>query len=63
VVDRSKLITTDGVLFDPALYEAVPRPLSAAEDGSRPARIPALRSCTGDGELTPAPARPAAAAE
>jgi len=50
MIDRSKLVTADGVLFDPANYEVVLRPLSILEGGGWLATIPALPGCTGDGE-------------
>ena len=50
MIDRSKLIATDGLLFDPALYEVVLRPLSADEGGGWLGSIPTLLGCTGDGE-------------
>ena len=50
MIDRSKLITTDGTLFDPARYEVNLRPLSDDEGGGWLATIPALPGCTGDGE-------------
>jgi antitoxin HicB len=50
MIDRSKLITTDGSLFDPALYEVILRPLTVEEGGGWLATIPALPGCTGDGD-------------
>ena len=50
MIDRSKLVTTDGTLFDPARYEVNLRPLSDEEGGGWLATIPALPECTGDGE-------------
>ncbi len=50
MIDRSKMMTTDGKRFDPALYEVSLRPLSAEEGGGWLAVIPALPGCTGDGE-------------
>ncbi len=46
----SKLVVSDGSLFDPAAYEVILRPLDAAEGGGWLATIPALPGCTGDGE-------------
>ena len=50
MIDRSKLITNDGSLFDPVLYEVNLRPLTLDEGGGWLATIPALPGCTGDGE-------------
>jgi len=50
MIDRSKLKTTDGMVFDPNLYEIVLRPLSQQEGGGWLATIPALPGCMGDGE-------------
>jgi len=47
---KSKLVVSDGSLFDPAAYEVILRPLDAAEGGGWLATIPALPGCTGDGE-------------
>jgi antitoxin HicB len=47
---RSKLVASDGSLFDPAAYEVTLRPLDATEGGGWLATIPALPGCTGDGE-------------
>lgn len=50
MIDRSKLVVSDGSLFDPAAYEVTLRPLDAAEGGGWLATVPALPGCTGDGE-------------
>jgi antitoxin HicB len=50
MIDRSKLVTANGTMFDPALYEVTIRPLSADEGGGWLATIPELPGCTGDGE-------------
>jgi len=50
MIDRSKLITADGTLFEPALYEVRLRPLTEEEGGGWLATIPSLPGCTGDGE-------------
>lgn len=50
MIDRSRLMTTDGTVFDPELYEVTIRPLTAGEGGGWLATIPALPGCTGDGE-------------
>lgn len=50
MIDRSKLVTADGSLFDPADYEVVLRPLNLEEGGGWLATMPALPGCTGDGE-------------
>jgi len=50
MIDRSKLVTKDGSLFDPARYDVSLHPLSEAEGGGWLATIPALPGCTGDGE-------------
>lgn len=50
MIDRSKLMTIDGLPFDPARYEVTLRPLSGDEGGGWLATIPALPGCTGDGE-------------
>ena len=50
MIDRSKLVTTAGTVFDPARYEVNLRPLSDAEGGGWLAIIPALPGCSGDGE-------------
>ena len=47
---KSKLVVSDGSLFDPASYEVILRPLHEAEGGGWLATIPALPGCTGDGE-------------
>ena len=47
---KSKLVVSDGSLFDPAAYEVILRPLDGAEGGGWLAVIPALPGCTGDGE-------------
>lgn len=47
---KSKLVVSDGSLFDPAAYEVILRPLDAAEGGGWLAIIQALPGCTGDGE-------------
>jgi antitoxin HicB len=49
MINRSKMITTDGTLFDPARYEVNLRPLTDDEGGGWLATIPALPGCTGDG--------------
>jgi antitoxin HicB len=49
MIDRSKLLTVDGRLFDPARYEVVLRPLTQEEGSGWLATIPALPGCTGDG--------------
>jgi antitoxin HicB len=50
MTEKSKLVVSDGSLFDPAAYEVILRPLDAAEGGGWLATIPALPGCTGDGE-------------
>ena len=50
MTETSKLVVSDGSLFDPAAYEVILRPLDAAEGGGWLATIPALPGCTGDGE-------------
>jgi predicted RNase H-like HicB family nuclease len=50
MIDKSKLVVSDGSLFDPAAYEVVLRPLHADEGGGWLATIPDLPGCTGDGE-------------
>ena len=50
MIDRSKLLTTDGAMFDPAAYGVSLRPLSQEEGGGWLATIPDLPGCTGDGE-------------
>ena len=50
MIDRSKLIASDGSLFDPTAYEVTLRPLSADEGGGWFATVPALPGCMGDGE-------------
>jgi antitoxin HicB len=47
---RSKLVVSDGSVFDPAAYEVMLRPLEAAEGGGWLATMPDLPGCTGDGE-------------
>lgn len=49
MIDRSKLKTSNGLPFDPALYEVVLRPLLQDEGAGWLAMIPALPGCTGDG--------------
>lgn len=46
----SKLVVSDGSVFDATAYEVTLRPLDAAEGGGWLATIPALPGCTGDGE-------------
>lgn len=50
MIDRSKLVVSDGSLFDPSAYEVTLRPLDAAEGGGWLATVPALPGCTGDGD-------------
>jgi antitoxin HicB len=50
MIKRSKLVVSDGSLFDPAAYEVTLRPLDATEGGGWLAIIPALPGCTGDGK-------------
>jgi antitoxin HicB len=50
MIDRSKLVTADGVMFDPCAYAVSLRPLSPEEGGGWLATIPDLPGCTGDGE-------------
>ena len=50
MIDRSKLIRSDGVPFEPADYALLVEPLSADDGGGWFARIPALPGCVGDGE-------------
>ena len=50
MTETSKLVVSDGSLFDPAAYEVILRPLDTAEGGGWLATIPALPGCTGDGE-------------
>lgn len=50
MIDKTKLVVSDGSLFDPAAYEVVLRPLDIAEGGGWLAMVPALAGCTGDGE-------------
>lgn len=50
MIDRTKLMTTDGTAFDPSRYEITLRPLTGDEGGGWLATIPALPGCTGDGE-------------
>lgn len=50
MIDRSKLIASDGSLFDPAAYEVTLRPLSADEGGGWFATVPDLPGCMGDGD-------------
>jgi predicted RNase H-like HicB family nuclease len=49
MINRSKMITTDGTLFDPVRYEVNLRPLTDEEGSGWLATIPALPGCTGDG--------------
>jgi predicted RNase H-like HicB family nuclease len=49
MIDRSKLLTVDGTVFDPTRYEVTLRPLTLEEGGGWMATIPALPGCTGDG--------------
>jgi predicted RNase H-like HicB family nuclease len=49
MIDRTKLITSDGTIFDPSRYEVTLRPLGEREGGGWLAAIPALPGCTGDG--------------
>jgi predicted RNase H-like HicB family nuclease len=49
MIDRTKLITDDGTMFDPSRYEVTLRPLAEQEGGGWLATIPALPGCTGDG--------------
>ena len=50
MIDQSKLIREDGVLFDPLDYAVVVEPLTADEGGGWFATMPALPGCVGDGE-------------
>ncbi|QBK29210.1 type II toxin-antitoxin system HicB family antitoxin [Roseitalea porphyridii] len=50
MIDRSKLIRTDGVVFDPVDYAVLVEPLGEDDGGGWMARIPALPGCVGDGE-------------
>ncbi|WP_274627623.1 type II toxin-antitoxin system HicB family antitoxin [Arvimicrobium flavum] len=50
MIVRSKLIDTEGGVFDPAAYEVTVRPLQAVEGGGWLATIPTLPGCVGDGE-------------
>jgi predicted RNase H-like HicB family nuclease len=49
MIDRTKLITNDGTIFDPSRYEVILRPLTEGEGSGWLATIPALPGCTGDG--------------
>jgi antitoxin HicB len=49
MIDRSRLLTSDGSLFDPQAYEVTLRPLHPDEGGGWLATIAALPGCTGDG--------------
>ena len=50
MIDRSKLIRSDGVVFEPSDYAVLVEPLSEDDGGGWFARIPALPGCVGDGE-------------
>jgi predicted RNase H-like HicB family nuclease len=50
MIDRTKLIRVDGILFDPADYAVLVEPLAQEDGGGFFARIPALNGCVGDGE-------------
>ena len=50
MTETTKLVVSDGSLFDPAAYEVTLRPLEDAEGGGWLAMIAALPGCTGDGE-------------
>lgn len=50
MIERAKILVSDGSLFDPAGYEVNLRPLHASEGGGWLAVIPRLPGCTGDGE-------------
>lgn len=50
MIDRSKLIRSDGVVFDPVDYAVLVEPLSDDDGGGWMARMPALPGCVGDGE-------------
>lgn len=50
MIERSRILTEDGAVFDPTLYAVVLRPLSPEEGGGWIATFPALPGCTGDGD-------------
>ncbi len=50
MIERAKILVSDGLRFDPAGYEVSLRPLHASEGGGWLAVLPELLGCTGDGE-------------
>jgi antitoxin HicB len=50
MIERTKILVSDGSPFDPAGYAVSLRPLHDSEGGGWLAVMPELPGCTGDGE-------------